>query len=51
MLSGREHLRVEDALILATALEYHLGFVSRDKQLRFTRDEYGFDALNLRSMT
>lgn len=43
-LKGRS-VKTPDALILATALEYQLAFVSRDKQLRFARDEYGLDVI------
>jgi predicted nucleic acid-binding protein len=40
--NGRS-IKTPDALILATALEQGLAFVSRDKQLRFARDEYGLE--------
>lgn len=45
-LSQRENgrsIKTPDALILATALEHELAFVSRDKQLRFAQVEYGLD--------
>lgn len=38
-------IKTPDALILATALEHSLSFVSRDKQLRFFQDEYGLEFL------
>lgn len=36
-------IKTPDALILATALENELSFVSRDKQLRFAQLEYGLE--------
>jgi tRNA(fMet)-specific endonuclease VapC len=41
-VNGRS-IKTPDALILATALEQDLIFVSRDKQLRFARTEYGLE--------
>lgn len=38
-------IKTPDALILATALEHQLSFVSRDKQLRFVSAEYGVEFL------
>lgn len=40
--NGRS-IKTPDALILATALENELAFVSRDKQLRFAQSEYGLE--------
>ncbi|WP_067625322.1 type II toxin-antitoxin system VapC family toxin [Alicyclobacillus acidiphilus] len=40
--NGRS-IKTPDALILATALENELSFVSRDKQLRFAQSEYGLE--------
>lgn len=40
--NGRS-IKTPDALILATALEQGLTFVSRDKQLRFAQAEYGLE--------
>ena len=41
-VNGRS-IKTPDALILATAIEHGLAFVSRDKQLRFARAEYGVE--------
>lgn len=40
--NGRS-IKTPDALILATALENELAFVSRDKQLRFAQSKYGLE--------
>ena len=41
-VNGRS-IKTPDALILATAIEHGLAFVSRDKQLRFVKTEYGVE--------
>lgn len=45
-VKGRS-IKTPDALILATALENKLSFVSRDKQLRFAQEEYGVRFIEL----
>lgn len=40
--NGRS-IKTPDALIIATALENELAFVSRDRQLRFAQSEYGLE--------
>ncbi|MEK3794723.1 PIN domain-containing protein [Paenibacillus sp. FSL R7-0204] len=42
---GRK-LKTPDALIIATAIEYHLGLVSRDHDMSFVGDEYGIPLIN-----
>lgn len=43
---GRK-LKTPDALIIATATEYHLGLVSRDHDMSFVGDEFGIPLINL----
>ncbi|MGF7046029.1 putative nucleic acid-binding protein [Paenibacillus sp. DS2015] len=37
---GRK-LKTPDAIIIATAIEYHLGMVSRDSDMNFIQEEFG----------
>lgn len=43
--NGRR-LKTSDALIIATAIEYNLGLVSRDHDMSFVGDEYGIPLIN-----
>ncbi|NGM83108.1 type II toxin-antitoxin system VapC family toxin [Paenibacillus sp. 7124] len=43
---GRK-LKTPDAIIIATAVEYQLGLVSRDHDMSFVGDEFGIPLINL----
>lgn len=43
---GRK-LKVPDAIIVATSVEYHLGLVSRDSDMNFVQEEFGLPILKI----